>query len=478
MKLPKLAYTLVRTHRITQYQYMNERLQRESRLALDFVNAIGSETDTAADVTDTDLYAESALLRALIGMKSQLQQLATEEKNRNWTMEGLARFGELLQRHTSLKEQSYQVIYNLVKYLGANQGGFFLYNKEDESGHKGFLDLIACYAYDRQKYTESRIYVEHNCAEGLIGQAFLEKNTIYLTDIPPNYTYITSGLGGATPNALLIVPLYNNNGTYGVLEIASFRLFEAHQIRFVEKIAEGIASALTSLMMHEKTQQLLEIQAQQREQLMAKEINLKLNLDELTSSHQGLKRVQRELEYTFEAVDTCFISMELSPEGNVLKVNQVFCDLFGYTPEEITGKHHRMLADLDYAQSEDYKLFWEKLNSGVFFTNDYERITKDGQRVWLRATYYPLRDLEGKVIRIIKLGYNATDEKMQRAKLDEQQQMLIENERLLRERTKSVQDKAYQRIKELKQQFQTELDEKNARIEELTLALQALKPNT
>lgn len=468
-----VPYRLTRTEGLPDCQKMLGEMTREKEMALRLIrrmeNGSSAGNEGASEADPDGLTDGSELLKALETMRERLRQLSAEEANRRWTMEGLAKFADMLRHNTTLREKASQIIGNLVKYLDAGQGGFFLYREENEQ--EKFLELIACYAYGRNKFAENKIHIDGQQAEGLIGQAFLEQGTIYLTDIPQNYTRITSGLGDATPGYLLIVPIRNEQGRYGVLEIASFYPMPDYRIAFVEKLAESIASSVDVLLKNEQTQAMMAVQTQQQDQLVRQEDELRQNLEELNALHEGSKQIQRELEHTFQAVDTCFLSLELSPDGVVLKANAAFGQLMGYAPDEVVGRHHRILADPDYAASEQYAQFWQQLREGVFSTGEYPRLTKAGERVWLRATYYPIRDSHDRVIRIIKLGYDATEEKAQQEKLAAQQLMLAENDKLLRERTKSVQDKAYQRIKELKRQFQQEIEEKNALIEQLTREL-------
>jgi methyl-accepting chemotaxis protein len=106
---------------------------------------------------------------------------------RAWTNQGIARFSVLLRQHTSsLEELLQRLLADLIKYLNYNQGGIFLVRNIDSTD--AYLEMIAAYAYDRQKYPDKRCSME----DGFLGAACYEKQSIYLTDIPANYITIRS----------------------------------------------------------------------------------------------------------------------------------------------------------------------------------------------------------------------------------------------------------------------------------------------
>lgn len=105
---------------------------------------------------------KDVLGNALLSMRSSLKTIAEEDRKRNWVTEGLARFSDLLRTHNdNLEQLSATIITELVKYLGANQGGMFSLVKEDD---EAYLELVATYAWDRRRYREARIELDESLA--------------------------------------------------------------------------------------------------------------------------------------------------------------------------------------------------------------------------------------------------------------------------------------------------------------------------
>src|SRR5690606_37974663 len=129
------------------------------------------------------------------------KSITEADRKRNWVTEGLARFADVMRRYDDYHELSNTIITDLVKYTKATQGGLFILNRDNDNDI--YLDLAACYAFERRKFLTKRV----DLGEGLVGQCYLERQRIYMEEVPADYLTINSGLGGAQPNALLIVPL-------------------------------------------------------------------------------------------------------------------------------------------------------------------------------------------------------------------------------------------------------------------------------
>jgi putative methionine-R-sulfoxide reductase with GAF domain len=260
--------------------------------ATEFVAAIGEgKLDYDYKILDSE-YAtgKNRLADSLISMQVKLKTLNEEEQRRQWANEGLTKFVDILRSSDdNITTLGDKIISALVKYTNSNQGGLYVLNDDDE--HQKFLELISLFAFDLKKYETRKVKL----GEGILGQTFLEKETTILNEIPQEYIRITSGLGEANPKSLLMVPLKVDKEVYGIVELASFKNYQPHEITFVEKLAETIASTLASVKVGQKNRHLIEQFQQQTEEMRAQEEEMRQNMEELQATQEELSR--KELDY-------------------------------------------------------------------------------------------------------------------------------------------------------------------------------------
>lgn len=234
---------------------------------------------------------------SLLEMRSELKKAKEEEeiraeenRQRTWTSQGVAIFSDILRQHSdNIEELTFEIISKMVDYTNSNQGGIFIVNDNDKANI--LLEMTACYAYDRKKFLNKKVEE----GEGLVGRCYQEQEKIFLTDIPKDYIKISSGLGEESPNCLLLVPLAYNDNIFGIMEIASFNIFNDYEIEFMERIGESIAATISSVKANIQTQVLLEQSQQQAEEMSAQEEEMRQNMEELRATQEQSARREQEL---------------------------------------------------------------------------------------------------------------------------------------------------------------------------------------
>lgn len=113
-----------------------------------------------------------------------------------------------------------------------------------------------------------------------------------------------------------------------------------------------------------------------------------------------------------EALDKSQAVIEFTPQGKIVKANQNFLSAMQYSLSEIIGQHHRMFVEPNERNSEGYRQFWQSLARGDFKQSEYKRIKKNGEVIWLQATYNPIKDNNGNVIKVIKFATDISQDKL------------------------------------------------------------------
>ena len=107
--------------------------------------------------------------------------------------------------------------------------------------------------------------------------------------------------------------------------------------------------------------------------------------------------------------------IEFNMDGTVINANEKFLNIIGYSLDEIQGKHHRIFCEESYSKSKEYKDFWKKLNKGEYEVNEFKRITKKNEEIYIKATYSPILGLNNEPVKVIKFAADVTEQKIKNA---------------------------------------------------------------
>ena len=263
-----------------------------------FAQNIGSQN---YDISFSPLSEKDILGNALINARKSLVASAEASKRSNWVVEREAKVGDIMRTTDKLSELADQVLAYIVKEIGAVQGALYVMKKEENSGND-YLEMIASYAYSKKKYLNAKFKFHKNkYAEGLVGQAAIEKSIIRRTEIPDEYVTITSGLlGEQKPKFLHITPLITNDTqeVYGVIELASFEPFleNSQEDEFMKRISDIIARTIFNININEQTKVLLEEQQKLTNDLQENQEILRKNAEELERTNTEMAKQNKELE--------------------------------------------------------------------------------------------------------------------------------------------------------------------------------------
>ncbi|MEM1229922.1 MAG: methyl-accepting chemotaxis protein [Pseudomonadota bacterium] len=128
-----------------------------------------------------------------------------------------------------------------------------------------------------------------------------------------------------------------------------------------------------------------------------------------------LQRALHDCRAQISAIHRSQAVIEFDPRGEILSANDNFLECMGYSVDEIIGKHHRMFVSQSYAGTAEYQAFWAALARGDFHAGEYKRLGKGGKEIWINATYNPIRNEDGQVVKVVKFATDVTAQKHRNA---------------------------------------------------------------
>ena len=111
-----------------------------------------------------------------------------------------------------------------------------------------------------------------------------------------------------------------------------------------------------------------------------------------------------------EAISKAQAVLELALDGTVIGANPNFLNAFGYSLEDVRGRHHSMFVDATVRDSAEYRALWSKLTRGEYDAGQYKCVARDGREVWIQASFNPILDAAGKPFKIVEYATDVTQQ--------------------------------------------------------------------
>ena len=392
------------------------------------------------------LSKEDLLGNALLDMQTSLTVVAEEEYRRSWVNNGITLFSELLRENNDdIQQLTYEIIANVVKYVSANQGGIFILN-DNQDTENAQLDMLACYAYDQRKMLKKQVVV----GEGLLGQAFREADTLNIKEIPKSYINITSGLGEATPNNILIVPLKTNGNTLGVIELASFSEFTELQVDFVQRVSDSIAITIFSVKNNLKTKELLAESRELTQTMRLQEEQTRQNVEELQTTQEEMNRSEKETkrmvielqekQNTLNALidNTEDIILSLDKEYRIMTYNVAAKNWFAQENGVKLSYGSNLLSLLSGEQINKFKANFDRALRGERFEVVEVIIKNQDTKIYYEYNFNPIMDKNSTINGLSMFAHNITLRKEQEMEIkaiyeqmSKQEEMISQNLEML-----------------------------------------------
>ncbi|MBE2315661.1 HAMP domain-containing protein [Solirubrobacter sp. CPCC 204708] len=273
-----------------------------NQLASNLTTQVRAMADVASSVTQGDLTrqitveasGEVAELKDRVNqMIANLRDTTQQNAEQDWLKTNLARISGAMQGQRDLQTVSRMLMSEISPLVNAQHGAFFMVAEER-------LRLIASYGYNRRKNLSN----EFHFGEGLPGQAALEMKSILVTNAPPDYVKVTSGLGEALPVNIMVLPILFEEQVLAVIELASINPFAEVNLSFLDQLSETIGVVLSTIIANNRTEDLLEEQRRLAQELQSQSEELQSQQDELKRSNTELEQQAKSLRASEELLQT------------------------------------------------------------------------------------------------------------------------------------------------------------------------------
>ncbi|MCD6556968.1 MAG: GAF domain-containing protein [Bacteroidales bacterium] len=362
----------------------------------DIVN--GKYDSKINDTYKTDkLYSDIRIIQnEFLKIKQQETDQITEFKLKEDFGKTTIQISEILQYASALEDLSYKIIKQISEFIGAEQIAIFIVD-EDLQKNKS-LKMSASFAYSKERTAHKELSIN----EGLIGRAYLEKKTIFLTEIPDNYTFIESGFGFQKPSCLLIIPLIFNNDVQALIELGSINMIEDYQIKFLEDIGENIASTIANLKHSKQTERLLKQTTEQSQEIEDQRKTLEEKINTHRKQNRNLDKQILQLIEIIDSIKSVSFLIEYDLKGNIMDVSSKVINLFESNKEDFISKSHKDIIKSE-KYSQIYQSFWDDLAANK--TQYIEEVLYAGNKeITMKQTYVPIRNVRRKIYRILSIG--------------------------------------------------------------------------
>jgi CheY-like chemotaxis protein/signal transduction histidine kinase/HAMP domain-containing protein len=285
-----------------------------NQLAANLTNQVRAIAEVATAVTRGDLSrsiqvearGEVSYLKDNINeMIRNLKDTTLKNAQQDWLKTNLARFTRLLQGQRDLQAVTRLILSELAPLVSAHHGVFYMMDAQYADAR---LRMIASYGYRSSR----KLPTSFLPGEGLVGQCALEKTRIWLTDVPRDYIVVSSGLGSAPPNNIVVLPILFEQQVKAVIEIASLDRFTETHLSFLDQLMESIGVVLNTIEANSRTESLLTQSQSLAQELQQTNQELAEKARLLSEQNIEVERKNREVEQAKLALEEKATQLALS----------------------------------------------------------------------------------------------------------------------------------------------------------------------
>lgn len=350
---------------------------------------------------------DNPLARAIGGVKAcmlyaqkenQLKLLDGEMKA--WINEGISQCSLTIRNNANdLEGLCDQLTLQITRYIGANQGAFYLLKPQQDPKARPSYKLQTAFAWGRKRYLDD----EFPLGVGLVGACAMEQQSLLVTDLPADFPKIPTGVGDTTPKCALLIPLLHENTVVGVLEFTAVAILPAKTKNLLTELAPSIASSIASVKTNSQNHQLLQDALRSQNRLQKLNHTISQRISDLEEHSAKLKAELHESHNENTVLRDAFYSAEYTPRGILTSASESYLTLLKVPKEEIVGTYYCTDLEVPGWTRRQFDEFWYKvINKGP--QTLMVTLTMHEANLQLLERYIPFYDNEKMICRVVKFS--------------------------------------------------------------------------
>jgi PAS domain S-box-containing protein len=321
-------------------------IQRPTETLRDAVESIAAgKLDIAVPFTNYNNEVGS-LARSIEVLQTASLQIESE----SWLKNHLAQCAQAMQAAPSFTTLAQALFSNLAPLIQLGQGVFYVYEEDQRR-----LRMLSSYAHRHRKTLNQYFAI----GQGLVGQCAMERTPITLLQPPSDYVHIGSSLGEAVPHTITVLPILRNERLLGVLELATFKGFDARELALIDALMPLLATNLEILERSVKTNKLLDETREQARLMQNQAAQLEAQTEELEAQKRSLQETSAHLAVLEERSRLILGSVNdgvlgTDTEGQITFVNVAVMKMLGYAEHELLGQSMHPLVHHHYPDGREF----------------------------------------------------------------------------------------------------------------------------
>jgi diguanylate cyclase (GGDEF)-like protein/PAS domain S-box-containing protein len=131
----------------------------------------------------------------------------------------------------------------------------------------------------------------------------------------------------------------------------------------------------------------------------------------ISLKNRQINNINSQMKKYIKIVDENVLTSSTDLDGNITYASEAFCEISGYTKDELIGQNHRIIRHPDMKEF-TYKELWETITSGKTWKGEIKNKKKNGDYYWVKASISPMFDNKGEIISYTAIREDITDKKI------------------------------------------------------------------